>query len=130
RCACQPAYARRRNQSLSPRGGIVKARIAAALAVGAMMATLVAAPAEATTPELHFSYAIPNGAGPDHGSNKSLNAEWIRIKNSSATHTYNLTGYSVRDEQHHVYKFGHYLLHPGQSVIIHTGRGTNTHANR
>jgi hypothetical protein len=104
-------------------------RIAAALVVGAAAATLVASPAEAATPALHFSYALPNSPHADYGSNTSLNAEWIRIKNS-ASHSVNLSGYTVRDRVNHVYRFGSYTLHAGESVTIHTGRGTSTHANR
>lgn len=29
-----------------------------------------------------------------------------------------------------MYRFGAYKLRPRESVTIHTGRGTNTHANR
>ena len=109
----------------------MKRRIAAALAIGAVAATLVAAPAEAANPTLHFSYALPNSPGtPDSGSNTSLNSEWVRIKNSSSTHTYTLSGWTVRDKSGHSYKFGTYALHPGESVTIHTGKGTNTHTNR
>lgn len=109
----------------------MKRRIATALVIGAIAATLVASPAEAANPTLHFSSALPNSAGtPDSGSNTSLNGEWVRIKNSSSTTTYTLTGWTIRDKANHVYTFPTYSLHPGESVTLHTGKGTNTHANR
>jgi hypothetical protein len=108
----------------------MKRRIAAALAIGAIAATVVASPAEAANPTLHISYALPNSPGSDSGSNTSLNGEWVRIKNSSSTQSYTLTSWTVRDASSHVYTFGTYSLHPGESVTIHTGKGTNTHANR
>jgi hypothetical protein len=107
----------------------VKHRIAAGLFAGALAATLVASPAEAN-PTLHFSTAVPNSQGSDTGSNTSLNGEWVRIKNSSSTTTYNLTGWTIRDRTGYVYKFPTYALHPGESVTLHTGKGTSTHANR
>lgn len=107
----------------------MKRRIAAGLLVGALAATLTAAPAEAANPALHFSYAVPNSPGADRGSNTSLNAEWVRIKNSGST-TVNLTGWTVRDKAKHVYRFPTYSLRPGESVTLHTGKGTSTHANR
>ena len=103
---------------------------ASALAVAALLVG-VGGPAEAANPTLHFSSALPNSAGtPDSGTNSSLNGEWVRVKNSSASHTYVLTGWTIRDKANHVYRFGTYSLHPGESVTLHTGKGTNTHANR
>jgi hypothetical protein len=108
----------------------MRGRIAAGLAVGALLATLVAAPAEAANPTLHISKIFFDSPGPDRGSNASLDAEYIRIANSSYSRTYTLTGWTIRDKANHVYRFGTYKLHPRESVTIHTGRGTNTHANR
>jgi hypothetical protein len=108
----------------------MKRRIAAAIFAGAIASTLVASPAEAANPTLHFSYAVPNSPYSDTGSNTSLNAEWVRLKNSSTTHTYVLTGWTIRDRSSHVYKFPTYSLHPGESVTLHTGKGTSTHTNR
>jgi hypothetical protein len=107
----------------------MRGRIAAGLAVGALVATLAAAPAEASNPTLHFSKVYFDSPGSDTRTNSSLNAEWIRVHNSSGTRTYTLTGWTIRDRSDHVYRFGTYHLHPGQSVTLHTGRGTNTHAN-
>jgi hypothetical protein len=108
----------------------LRGRIAAGLAVGALVATLVASPAEASNPTLHISKIYFDSPGSDRGGNTSLNAEYIRIKNSSASRSYTLTGWTIRDKANHVYRFGSYTLRAGESVTVHTGRGTNTHANR
>lgn len=91
--------------------------------------TLVAAPAEASTPAVHFSYAYYNSPGSDTGSNTSLNAEYVRVHNSASTNR-SLTGWTIRDASGHLYKFGTYTLRAGTSVTLHTGRGTNTATNR
>jgi hypothetical protein len=89
-----------------------------------------ALPAEASNPTLHFSYALPNSPGSDNGSNPSLNAEWVRVSDSSSTRTYTLTGYTIRDRSSHVYTFGTFRLKPRASVTLHTGSGRNTSTDR
>ena len=67
--------------------------------------------------------------GADTGSNSSLNAEWIRLKNTGTSGRY-LTGWTIRDASNHVYRFGTFKLHAGYSVTVHTGSGSNTATNR
>lgn len=62
-------------------------------------------------------------------TNWKLNQEWIRITNKG-TAARTLTGWTVRDAGGHVYKFGTFKLKAGKSVRIHTGKGTNTGADR
>jgi hypothetical protein len=65
-----------------------------------------------------------NPPGSDSGSNASLNQEYVVIKNTG-TKAVTLTGWSLRDQQRHVYKFGTLKLAAGKSVTIHTGNGTD-----
>jgi hypothetical protein len=67
--------------------------------------------------------------GSDYGSNTSLNAEWIQLKNRCAT-AKSVTGWKIRDIVGHTYRFGTYTLRAGTTVKVHTGRGTNTATNR
>ena len=67
--------------------------------------------------------------GSDTGSNSSLNAEWIRLKNTGSTGKY-LTGWTIRDPAGHVYRFGTYKLGAGNSVTVHTGSGSNSAGHR
>lgn len=85
--------------------------------------------AEAATYPLHFTKIYYDSPGSDGGSNSSLNAEYVTIKNSSST-TRSLTGYTIRDKANHVYTFGTFSLGAGKSVRIHTGKGTNTSTDR
>jgi len=101
------------------------ASAAAAVALAATVLTLPATSAEAATSVLRFSKVYYNSPGSDTGSNSSLNGEWIRITNyGSGKHS--LTGWTVRDKQNHVYKFGTFTLSAGSSVTLYTGAGTNS----
>ena len=67
--------------------------------------------------------------GSDTGSNASLNAEWIRLKNTGNRGRW-LTGWRIRDESGHVYRFGTFKLRAGRVVTVHTGSGSNTRYHR
>jgi hypothetical protein len=66
--------------------------------------------------------------GPDYGSTKSLNGEWVAIRNTTRTGR-NLTGWTLRDRSRHLYTFGRFVLAARKTVKIHSGRGRNTKAN-
>lgn len=85
--------------------------------------------AQAATSQIQFRLIYYNSPGPDDGSNASLNAEYVTLKNVGTTGRY-LTGWTVRDAQDHVYKFGTFRLKAGAKVRIHTGKGTNTSTDR
>jgi hypothetical protein len=85
-------------------------------------------PAEAAS-AVRISAAQYDSPGSDTGSNKSLNAEWVRVTNYSSTRK-TLTGWTLRDTSRHVFRFGTFSLGPGKSVRIHTGKGRNTSTDR
>ena len=70
-----------------------------------------------------------NSPGSDYGSNTSLNAEWIRLKNVCSTGK-SLYHWTIRDVAGHVYTFGTYTLKAYSYVKVHTGKGTNTSTDR
>ena len=67
--------------------------------------------------------------GPDTRSNASLDAEWVALRNTTARKV-SLSGWTLRDAQNHVYRFGALTLAPRATVTVHTGRGTNSAAHR
>jgi Lamin Tail Domain len=67
--------------------------------------------------------------GSDTGTNSSLNAEWIKLKNTGP-HRRSLRGWRIRDAAGHVYRFGRFKLGAGKHVTVHTGRGSNTAHHR
>jgi hypothetical protein len=95
--------------------------IAAVLAMLSLAATSSAA--------IRIDTIFFDSPGSDTGSNSSLNAEWIRLKNTGSA-ARKLTGWTVRDTSGHVYKFGTYNLGAGKTVKIHTGKGSNTARDR
>ena len=86
-----------------------------------------ASPASAAIRFTKIQYESP---GADTGSNASLNAEFVVIKNKG-TRAKILTGWKLIDkrtppEADRIYRFPTFKLRPGKSVKIHTGKGTNT----
>ena len=75
------------------------------VAVGSISAALLVVPltsfeATAAAP-VRFSYVQYNSPGTDTGSNKSLNAEYIVVKNYTKS-ARSLTGWTIRDPKGHV----------------------------
>jgi hypothetical protein len=70
-----------------------------------------------------------NSPGSDTGSNTSLNAEWIQLKNYCSTGK-SLYAWKIKDLAGHMYTFGTYTLRAYSYVKVHTGRGTNTTTDR
>ena len=93
--------------------------IVAALTLG------IAAPASAAIRITKIYFDSP---GADTGSNTSLNAEYVVIKNTGTTRK-TLTGWTLRDASRHIYKFPTFRLGAGKSVKVHTGKGANTLGN-
>ncbi len=91
-------------------------------------ASLTAAPAEAAS-AIQFGTIQYDSPGSDSGSNTSLNAEYVVIKNIGTT-SRSLTGWTVRDTASHVYKFGTFTLGAGKTVVLRTGKGTNSSTTR
>jgi hypothetical protein len=102
---------------------------AATLAMGAAALGLATAGPAQATGSVHLAEIYYNSPGSDTGSNTSLNAEWVKITNSTARSA-NLTGWTLTDAGRHTYTFGTYWLGAGKSVYVRTGKGTNTTANR
>jgi hypothetical protein len=96
----------------------------------ALCATILPATvAQAATPSVEITKVYANSPGTDNRSNTSLNAEYVVLKNTTKA-TIKLTGWTLRDRSKHVYTFTTFSLGAGKSVTIHTGKGTNTAANR
>jgi Lamin Tail Domain len=94
------------------------------LAVVVLLAIPASASAAVKIREIFY-----NSPGSDTGSNKSLNAEWVLLKNTGSRKV-RMTGWTVRDVAGHVYRFGAFRLGGGKSVKVHTGHGSNTAMNR
>ena len=72
---------------------------------------------------IHIYKIYYDSPGSDTGSNTSLNAEYIQIRNSKS-YAVQLQGYTVRDATGYTYTFPSYKISAGKTVKVHTGKGT------
>jgi hypothetical protein len=101
----------------------------ALLAGGGAAVAPAAAPTAAAAPCVVIYRVYFDSPGSDTGSNSSLNAEWIKLKNRCSTNK-SLTGWTIKDKAGHTYRFGTYTLRAASYVKVHTGKGTNTRTDR
>jgi hypothetical protein len=62
--------------------------------------------------------------GSDTGSNSSLNAEYVTLKNLRGT-AQKITGWTIRDPQGHVYTFPATTIKANSTVTLRSGSGTD-----
>ncbi|MFG2095656.1 lamin tail domain-containing protein [Streptomyces sp. NPDC048612] len=107
-------------------------RVALAVLGSAALAATAALPASADghhrhTPQ-HSRYAVALGPvqyespGRDDRSNRSLNAEWVTVRNNGRMPV-SLRGWTLSDRSGHTYRFGNVRLAGHSQVRVHTGRG-------
>lgn len=109
---------------------MIRRIVAVASTVAATLAAslALAVPADAAG-GIRITAVQYDSPGKDTGSNKSLNNEWVRLKNTSG-HTISLKGWRLHDKGvKHRYVFKSFKLAPGATVRIHTGHGSNTKHN-
>jgi hypothetical protein len=102
------------------------AALAAAGAAGALVLVPTAAEAASAVQIYRVYYDSP---GSDTGSNSSLNAEWVQLKNRGSK-ARQLKGWKIKDKTGYTYTFGSFTLKAGKTVTVRTGKGTNTSATR
>lgn len=91
---------------------------------------LVGSAAEASA-AIRFKEIQYESPGPDDGSNESLNAEFVVIKNTGSR-AKRMGGWKLVDKRTAaqggdvVYRFPTFRLRPGRTVKVHTGTGSNT----
>ncbi|MFG1697270.1 lamin tail domain-containing protein [Nonomuraea sp. NPDC049309] len=105
----------------------VRSLLTAALLSASVVA--VAQPAYAAAPPVKITKIYYDSPGsPDNGGNASLNGEYVQIRNMTKK-AVNLAGWTIRDatrRRDHIYTFGKFVLKPGKTVTLRTGRGKNT----
>jgi hypothetical protein len=91
--------------------------------------SLLAAPGASAAPAVKISYVYFDSPGSDSGTNTSLNAEYVRIKNVSSTNK-SIAGWTLRDKTGYTYRFPTFTLKAGATVTVHTGKGTASSTHR
>ena len=106
-------------------------RLVRSVLVGTLVAggLLAVAPSASAAPCVRIYRIYYNSPGKDDRSNKSLNAEWIPLRNYCGT-SRALTNWRIKDVAGHKYVFGTFRLGGGKYVKVHTGHGTNTATDR
>jgi len=105
-------------------------RAVGALLVMASLGSIVfTAPPSSAASAIQIRLIYYNPPGTDYRSNTYYNKEYISFRNVT-TATHSMTGWTIRDAQGHVYKFGTTSMAAGVTVYLHTGKGTNTATNR
>ncbi|MGX1761452.1 lamin tail domain-containing protein [Streptomyces lydicus] len=107
-------------------------RIAATVLGSVALAATAVLPAAAAghghAPAPHHRSAVVLGAiqydspGRDDHSNRSLNAEYVTVKNNGRM-AVNLRGWTLSDRAGHTYRFGNVRLGGRSQVRVHTGVG-------
>jgi hypothetical protein len=107
-------------------------RLTAVAGVAAAVVGAVTLPAAAADhhqdrrhPAVYISGVQYDSPGRDDRSNRSLNAEWVDITNSTRR-AVNLDNWTLRDEDGHTYTFHHYRLDGRSTVRVHTGTARDT----
>lgn len=96
---------------------------AAALLTTGTLLTTVAAPAIAgeRRQSVRITGVQYNSPGRDNGSNRSLNGEWVEVKNTGWRRV-NLEDWTLSNGDRE-YEFPDVTLRPGKTVLVHTGKG-------
>jgi hypothetical protein len=104
---------------------VVTRALVAALAASVLGAVV----APAASGAIRITRIYYDSPGSDTRSNASLNAEWVRLRNTGPS-TRQLRDWSISDAAGRVYYFDALRLPPGRSVTLHTGDGVDTSSRR
>ncbi|CAL9293354.1 lamin tail domain-containing protein [Streptomyces sp. SudanB182_2057] len=106
----------------------LRAALPALAGAALLTGTLLSTPAQAAGGvKIHRVWF--DSPGSDNRSNKSLNGEWVQLKNTSGQ-AVSLKGWVLKDASNHKYVFPNIKIGAGKYLKIHTGSGTNTAADR
>ncbi|MDR6325274.1 lamin tail domain-containing protein [Actinoplanes couchii] len=88
------------------------------------------APSGPAAGSVQFTRIQYNAPGVDRKTNTSINGEYFRLTNKTKK-SINLKSWTVKDAAGNLYRFTtNYTLAAGKSVVVRTGKGTNTTATR
>nr|WSY51802.1 lamin tail domain-containing protein [Streptomyces sp. NBC_00886] len=104
---------------------LVAAALAAGALVGAAALPATAADHRAARANVGISRVQYDSPGPEDGSNRSLNNEWVEITNHTR-HSVNLDGWRLSNKHGQTYVFHHYRLDGHATVRVHSGVGRDS----
>ncbi|MFE1876410.1 lamin tail domain-containing protein [Streptomyces sp. NPDC059496] len=74
---------------------------------------------------MEISRVQTDSPGREDRSNRSLNAEWVEITNTTRDGI-SLRGWTLRDREGNRYRFDNVRIAPRATIRIHTGNGRDT----
>jgi Lamin Tail Domain len=95
-----------------------------AVVLGTFAVVLVLVPAANALAGIRITKIQYDSPGSDTGSNTSLNAEYVVLKNNGSR-AQKLTDWVLKDKAGHRFTFGTFKLAASKSVTIHTGKGSD-----
>jgi hypothetical protein len=106
---------------------LIRALGAALLMLGLLGSALMAQTGSASAASrISFTKLYADSPGTDRGSNKSLNGEYVVVKNNGSK-AVKLGGFKIRDAARHTFTFPRgFMLKAKKSVTVRTGRGAAT----
>ncbi|MFJ4525234.1 lamin tail domain-containing protein [Streptomyces sp. NPDC088810] len=106
----------------------IRAALPALAGAALLTGTLLSTPAEAAG-GVKIHHVWFDSPGSDNRSNKSLNAEWVQLKNTSGA-AVSLKGWVLKDASNHKYVFPNVKIGAGKYLKIHTGSGSDTASDK
>ncbi|MET9447536.1 lamin tail domain-containing protein [Streptomyces cinerochromogenes] len=106
----------------------IRAALPALAGAALLTGTLLSTPAEAAG-GVSIHHVWFDSPGSDNRSNKSLNAEWVQLRNTSGS-AVSLKGWVLKDASHHEYVFPNVRIGAGKYLKIHTGSGSDTASDK
>ncbi|MDX6741003.1 lamin tail domain-containing protein [Actinocorallia sp. A-T 12471] len=103
----------------------MRSAVTAVVLTAAVLVGSGTAASAAPKPSLRFTKIQYDAPGPDKGGNSHINKEYVVIKNTGKK-AVKFKNWTLRDAQHHVYKFPAFTLKAGKSVTVHTGKGDDS----
>ncbi|MFD7835308.1 lamin tail domain-containing protein [Streptomyces sp. NPDC059761] len=99
--------------------------LAAGAVVGAAALPAAAQDGHHQRPRVEISRVQADSPGRDDRSNRSLNAEWVEITNTTRD-AINLRSWTLRDSDGNRYRFDNVRINGRATIRIHTGSGHDT----
>ncbi|MFI0167232.1 lamin tail domain-containing protein [Streptomyces sp. NPDC017082] len=106
----------------------LRAALPALAGAALLTGTLLSTPAEAAG-GVRIHHVWFDSPGSDNRSNKSLNAEWVQLKNTSGS-AVSLKGWVLQDASRHKYVFPNVKIGAGKYLKVHTGSGSDSAADK
>ncbi|SCK24420.1 Lamin Tail Domain [Streptomyces sp. WMMB 714] len=99
--------------------------LASGALLGAVVQPATAADSHAPRSAVKIGHVQYDSPGWDTRSNRSLNAEWVEVRNTGRKPV-RLNGWTLTDRQGNKYRFRNVWLRGHDSVRVHTGIGRDT----